>query len=67
MKENESSPTEWFEDPEGDFMRSLFDIERGIERAPLSFRTMLSELIDRIIEKRLEYYLPEEEEDEVGS
>jgi len=28
---------------------------------------MLSELIDRIIEKRLEYYLPEEEEDEVGS
>lgn len=67
MKENESSPTEWFEDPEGNFMRVLFDVERGIERVPLSFRTMLSELIDRIIEKRLEYYLPEEEEDEVGS
>lgn len=48
-------------------MRALFDIERGIERAPLSFRTMLRELIGRIIEKRLEYYLHEEEEDEVGS
>jgi len=58
VKNNESLPTEWFEDAEGDFMRALFDIERGIGRAPPSFRAMLSELIGRIIEKRLEYYIP---------
>jgi len=48
-------------------MKALFDIDRGIDRTPPSCPTMLSDLIDRIIEKRLEYYLPEEEEDEVGS
>ena len=63
MKENDRSPIRGFKDPEENKMKVLFDMERGIEKAPLSLRTMLSDLIDRIIEKRLEYYLLEEEEE----
>ena len=61
MKEQDETP-----DPEetGSIMKSLFDMEQGIERAPPSFRVMLRELLDRIIEKRLEYYIPLEDEEE---
>jgi hypothetical protein len=55
VKEQDETP-----DPEetGSIMKALFDMEQGIERAPPSFRVMLRELLDRIIEKRLEYYIP---------
>jgi len=45
-------------------MRALFDMEQGVERSPSTFRVVLSELLDRIIEKRLEYYIPLEDEEE---
>ncbi len=48
----------------GGTMRALFDMEHGIERSPSTFRIVLSELLDRIIEKRLEYYIPLEDEEE---
>jgi hypothetical protein len=46
-------------DPEnaGGTMRTLFDMEQGIVRSPSPFRVVLRELLGRIIEKRLEYYL----------
>ena len=53
-------------DPEnaGSVMRALFDMEQGIERSPSTFRVVLRDLLDRIIEKRLEYYIPLEDEEE---
>ncbi|MGD2142490.1 MAG: hypothetical protein PVH79_03295 [Candidatus Bathyarchaeota archaeon] len=57
-------PPDQFKDPDGDIMRALFDIEREVEKSPPFFRSMLKELIDRIVEKRLEYYMPIEEEEE---
>jgi len=39
-------------------------MEQGLERRPSSFRIVLSELLDRIMEKRLEYYIPLEDEEE---
>jgi hypothetical protein len=61
LKEQDETP-----DPEetGSIMRALFDIEQGIERTPPSFKTVLREILDRIIEKRLEYYIPIEDEEE---
>jgi hypothetical protein len=61
VKEQDETP-----DPENDggIMRALFDMEQGIERSPTTFRVVLRELLDRIIEKRLEYYLPLEDEEE---
>ena len=64
MKEQDATP-----DPEnaGGTMRALFDMEQGIERTPPRFRILLGELLDRIIEKRLEYYIPiEDDEEDVG-
>ena len=54
MKEQNATP-----DPEnaGGTMKALFDIEQGIERTPPRFQALLGELVDRIIEKRLEYYI----------
>jgi hypothetical protein len=53
-------------DPEnaGGSMRALFDMEQGIERTPPGFRAILIALLDRIIEKRLEYYIPLDDEEE---
>jgi hypothetical protein len=61
VKEQDENP-----DPEnaGGIMRALFDMEQGIERSPTTFRVVLRELLDRIIEKRLEYYIPLEDEEE---
>ena len=61
MKEQDETP-----DPEnaGVIMRALFDMEQGIERSSSNFRVVLRELLDRIIEKRLEYYIPLEDEEE---
>lgn len=60
MKEQEDT------DPEamGSIMNALFDIERGMEKTPPSFRAVLNDLLNRIIEKRLEYYMPLEDEEE---
>jgi hypothetical protein len=66
VKEQDEAP-----DPEnaGGAMRGLFDMEQGLERSPSPFRAVIRELLDRIIEKRLEYYIPieDDEEDAVGS
>ena len=61
MKEQDATP-----DPgnAGGTMRALFDMEQGIEGTPPRFRALLGELLDRIIEKRLEYYIPIEDDDE---
>ena len=48
----------------GTIMNALFDIEQGIEKTPPSFRAALNVLLNRIIEKRLEYYMPLEDEEE---
>lgn len=64
MKEKNATP-----DPEntGGTMKVLFDMEQGIERTPPRFQALLGELLDRIIEKRLEYYLSiEDDEEDVG-
>ena len=64
MKEQDETP-----DPEnaGGSMRALFDMEQGIESSPPRFKALLGELLDRIIEKRLEYYIPlEDDEEDVG-
>ncbi len=56
-------------DPEnaGGVMRGLFEMEQGIERSSSTFRVVLREFLDRIIEKRLELYIPlEDDEDGVG-
>jgi hypothetical protein len=64
LKEQDETP-----DPKetGSIMKALFYMEQGIERAPPSFRAILRELLDRIIEKRLEYYIPIEDEEDVGA
>ena len=61
MKEQDETP-----DPEetGSIMKALFDMEQGIDRTPPSFKAVLRELLDRIIEKRIEYYIPLEDEEE---
>ncbi len=61
MKEQDETP-----DPEnaGGATRGLFNMEQGIERSPSPFRVVLKELMDRIIEKRLEYYIPIEDDEE---
>ena len=61
MKEQDETP-----DPEetGSIMKALFDMEQGIDRTPPSFKAVLRELLDRIIEKRVEYYIPLEDEEE---
>ena len=64
MKEKNATP-----DPEntGGTMKVLFDMEQGIERTPPRFQALLGELLDRIIEKRLEYYIfIEDDEEDVG-
>jgi len=61
VNEQDATPNQ---DNVGGAMRTLFDMEQGIERSPSTFRVVLSELLDRIIEKRLEYYIPLEDEEE---
>jgi hypothetical protein len=61
VKEQDETPDQ---ENFGGNMKALFDIEQGIERPSPRFRAILGGLLDRIIEKRLEYYLPLEEEEE---
>jgi hypothetical protein len=48
----------------GGSMRALFDMEHEIERSSPRVRIILGELLDRIIEKRMEYYIPLEDDEE---
>jgi len=51
----------------GDILDSLFDIEEGIERGQEPLRRVLGELLGRIIEQRMGYYiLPMEDEDGIN-
>ncbi len=60
MKEQDEPPDQ---ENVGDIMRALFDMEQGIVRSPSPFRVVLRELLDRIIEKRLEYYISLEDDE----
>jgi hypothetical protein len=51
-------------DAMGSIMNALFNIELGIDITPPGFRIILNVLLNRIIEKRLEYYMPLEDEEE---
>ena len=61
MNEQDDTPQP---DNAGDTMRALFDMEQGIETTSPRFKVLLGELLDRIIEKRLEYYIPLEDDEE---
>jgi hypothetical protein len=63
VKEKNATP-----DPEntGGTMKDLFNMEQGIERTPPRFQALLGELLDRIIEKRLEYYIILEDDEDGG-
>ena len=60
MKEQNETPVKY----SGEAMKDLFDIEQGVERVPPWVRSLLGALLDRIIEKRIEYYIPIEDEEE---
>lgn len=42
--------------PGREFMNSLYDLEKDIEEGSPRLRAMIREAMERIIEKRLEYY-----------
>jgi len=42
--------------PEGAFLDSLYDLEEDVEGGSTPLRELLKEVLERIIEKRLEYY-----------
>ena len=50
--------------PEREFWDPIHDLEGGLERGPISLRALLREILERIIEKRIEYYRPPEDLEE---
>jgi len=42
--------------PERAFLDSLYDLEEDVEGGSTPLRELLKEVLERIIEKRLEYY-----------
>ncbi len=60
MKEQDETPDS---KNAGGTMRGLFDMEQGIDRSPSPFRVVLGDLLDHIIEKRLEFYIPVEDDE----
>ena len=63
MNERKKPPIKIGESQE-EIMNPLFDLEEGVEKSPSHFRVLLRDLIDRIVEKRLDYYLPVEDLEE---
>lgn len=52
--------------PESEFLDSLYDLEKDVEEGSTTLRELLREVLERIIEKRLGYYLlPPQEPDEL--
>jgi hypothetical protein len=50
--------------PRRELLDPLYEMEEGVEAIGASFRIFLREILERIIEKRLEYYIlpPDESE-----
>jgi len=56
VRENGESPDEGVIYPWRELSASIYDIEDDIERGPTRLHELLKEILERIIEKRLEYY-----------
>lgn len=56
MRDGREIPGEGAIYPEGAFLDSLYDLEEDVEGGTTPLRELLKEVLERIIEKRLEYY-----------
>ena len=57
MRDGREIPGEGAIYPEGAFLDSLYDLEEDVEGGSTPLRELLKEILERIIEKRLEYYI----------
>ncbi len=66
MREHREIPGDGVIYPEREFLDSLYDLEKDVEEGSTPLRELLREVLERIIEKRLGYYLlPPQESDEM--
>jgi hypothetical protein len=56
VREGRKIPGEGAIYPEVAFLDSLYDLEEDVEGGSTPLRELLKEVLERIIEKRLEYY-----------
>lgn len=57
MREDKEIPDDGVIYPEREFLESLYDLENDIEEGSILLRGLIKEMMERIIEKRLEYYI----------
>jgi hypothetical protein len=66
VREHREIPGDGVIYPEREFLDSLYDLEEDVEEGSITLRMLLGEVLERIIEKRLGYYLlPPQEPDEL--
>ncbi len=66
MREHREIPGDGVIYPESEFLDSLYDLEKDVEEGSTTLRELLREVLERIIEKRLGYYLlPPQQPDEL--
>jgi hypothetical protein len=64
VSERRGTPDEGFVYPGSESWDSIYDLEKEIEGGSTRLRELLKEMLERIIEKKLEYYLPPPELEE---
>ena len=64
MRDGREIPGDGVIYPEGEFLDFLYDLEEDVEGGSIPLRVLLKEVLERIIEKRLEYYWPPPEPEE---
>jgi hypothetical protein len=57
VREHREIPGDGVIYPEREFLDSLYDLERDIEEGSPLLLGLIKEMMERIIEKRLEYYI----------